>query len=288
LKGKRPVVNRQPPICMTCHGVDPRPNWQSYRTWPGFYASEDDRLDAALNAEEYDELRKFVAGSGSHPRYKHLLGLVDQNRDGGKPGLENGFFGDRRSKHSNGDLTDKLALLNFQRLSRIIRATPDYGRYKYMILGSVSCARTDKRRFMPVAAALPRPSSTTWAKDKSGFDFFTAIGNADRTFFDYVFASRGVPMDYWSMNFEQTQHGLYVTGGFPELEFAEILAGNDPDLLGLSCDELALKSREMLQGMTQAQVFPSLNPPIVAPLPVRQLGIALEDPAIDQSLPLGA
>jgi hypothetical protein len=71
----RIAVRSNPASCVRCHGADPRPLWDTYRSWPGMLAGRDDlvekdtmlaepylalldRIDAAKTAPEPTELDK--------------------------------------------------------------------------------------------------------------------------------------------------------------------------------------------------------------------------------------
>lgn len=51
--------------CTSCHGADPRPNWNDYDSWPGVYGEGDDKPD-------HEKQQRFITGMGQHPRYKWL------------------------------------------------------------------------------------------------------------------------------------------------------------------------------------------------------------------------
>lgn len=80
-----------PGKCLQCHGANPRPNWQPYFIWPGFYGSDDDRLfqfhpagasigrmavlSAGGGADDDRERRgfeKYLRAMPEHPRYRFL------------------------------------------------------------------------------------------------------------------------------------------------------------------------------------------------------------------------
>ena len=133
--GRPKLSEPNPRKCLECHqsaarrGVDPQRTWEPYNTWPGFYGSLDDDTDLFKNGyytqKEYREngdllmLEEFEVESSrfydftvntypNHPRYS-LLSL-DTRDQYGKAGTT-----------LNGDLTNRLAVLNFQRVARLIR-----------------------------------------------------------------------------------------------------------------------------------------------------------------------
>lgn len=55
--------------CGSCHGDDPRPNWDKYSVWPGAYGENDDDL----SRDEKLAYKAFVTMRAVHPRYQHLI-----------------------------------------------------------------------------------------------------------------------------------------------------------------------------------------------------------------------
>lgn len=69
--GQAALASRNSPTCTRCHGTDPRPIWNSYRTWPGFYGVEDDRIESgSLEDISYQKFVSDVAFEA--PRYGML------------------------------------------------------------------------------------------------------------------------------------------------------------------------------------------------------------------------
>lgn len=65
-------VSRNRAVCLACHGQEPRPIFQDYNSWPGFYGSfSQDGLSKA-GSREYVSLQKFLGGAKSSPRYQDL------------------------------------------------------------------------------------------------------------------------------------------------------------------------------------------------------------------------
>jgi hypothetical protein len=60
--------------CASCHGADPRPIFDSYPLWPGFYGSQQDTFPRdRLGAKEYRDYRKFLAGPAKSGVYRGLI-----------------------------------------------------------------------------------------------------------------------------------------------------------------------------------------------------------------------
>jgi hypothetical protein len=60
--------------CASCHGADPRPIFDSYPLWPGFYGSQQDTFPRdRLGAKEYRDYRTFLAGPAKSGVYRGLI-----------------------------------------------------------------------------------------------------------------------------------------------------------------------------------------------------------------------
>jgi hypothetical protein len=127
LSNVSPQMN--PPKCLACHGQDPRPNWDSYPIWPGFYGSEEDRLGSA----EIEAWKAFTAKSGLHPRYRVL-------------NVQNGYF-------PSGELTKfgvELDRLNGHKVATELFAPETWTRlkpYRFAMLAAYHCLNIDQ--FIP-------------------------------------------------------------------------------------------------------------------------------------------
>ncbi|MEO0337014.1 MAG: hypothetical protein AAF202_11495, partial [Pseudomonadota bacterium] len=146
-KGESPSISEaNPPKCMVCHqGLeratnDPRPNWEPYNFWPGFYGSadgflgvtrsrlrnpdirNDDFLVQGIESEQ-ENLKTFLEEvKPTHPRYQFLAEF--------EPRL-------------TVDFTELMARRNFERIYRMM--TLDHpAMYKSLeptILGVLKCGR---------------------------------------------------------------------------------------------------------------------------------------------------
>ena len=85
------ISKANPGVCLRCHGENPRPIWDPYVVWPGFYGADDDGLflygrsksDYApfdgpdLDTPAFHQLRKSYK---SNARYKVLDGILASGR----------------------------------------------------------------------------------------------------------------------------------------------------------------------------------------------------------------
>lgn len=65
-------ISKNPKQCLSCHGTNPRPFFNDYNGWPGFYGSFGTQGVAAVDSSEYEGLRKFLDTDSKSERYKHL------------------------------------------------------------------------------------------------------------------------------------------------------------------------------------------------------------------------
>lgn len=75
--GEVAFSEKNPALCLKCHGPSPRPLWGSYDYnnqqaihWPGLYGSKHD--SPLLNPAERSAYQQFRASQPQHPRFQHL------------------------------------------------------------------------------------------------------------------------------------------------------------------------------------------------------------------------
>lgn len=111
--------DKNPALCLKCHGVNPRPLWSSYeysednslRHWPGFYGSTHDA--PALNPKEKKAFVRFRALARDHPRYRFLM-----LRHGGSQWYPYGPGPFKHQFRPNNRLGNLLGRLNAKRVAR--------------------------------------------------------------------------------------------------------------------------------------------------------------------------
>jgi hypothetical protein len=130
--------------CLSCHTSDPRPNWEHYFTWPGVFMGADDSANTPEDAS-FPSAEKFLQTApalyAKHPRYKNLERLVE--------GYNSTDSGDGRATNKNINMTERVGVLNYRRVARILRQDPYYQNYKYMIALSISCLPGDWEQGTP-------------------------------------------------------------------------------------------------------------------------------------------
>lgn len=144
-EGELPNFSQANPAkCLACHqsprrkNIDPRPNWEPYDMWPGFYSSqgkledletslmndlrlrEEDKILMHEALNEKRDLERFEEEvKETHPLYKHL--------------------GPFRAKRTV-EITDNLGFLNYQRVIRILGETPEFETYRPAFLSALKCS----------------------------------------------------------------------------------------------------------------------------------------------------
>lgn len=73
--GKAVRPQRNPALCLTCHGTNPHPIWNSYNNWPGAYGAFDDFLEG----QELATLEAFLGARRDMARYTALSPLQGSN-----------------------------------------------------------------------------------------------------------------------------------------------------------------------------------------------------------------
>src|SRR5690606_32283357 len=60
-------IEKNPLLCKSCHGMEPKPLWSPFPFWPGVLGE-----GPLLTKEEEERLAAFTRDNEEHPRYKHL------------------------------------------------------------------------------------------------------------------------------------------------------------------------------------------------------------------------
>ncbi len=119
---------KNPKQCLGCHGSDPRPNWEPYPTWPGAYAGNDDELEKD-GMDLNKDLSDFFKKAKGDDRYSKLEGLEESY----KPGI-----GPRTKVQHNIRFSTLVSQMNFQRMARLMEATPDFSFHRYEAMGNLA------------------------------------------------------------------------------------------------------------------------------------------------------
>ncbi len=147
-----PPPEKNPKICLACHGTSPRPNWQVYNMWPGAYGSMS-RLGCdtmKVNSSEWQNYKKYLSQSSRQGRYAFLAQPISTGKcpDGTTDELT---FTNGKTTEPNALLNDVFNKLNFLHLSDIIKNSASYANFKYMIkgLGKAECESVGIEGYFP-------------------------------------------------------------------------------------------------------------------------------------------
>lgn len=260
-----PILSEvNPSRCLKCHQspqrdqIDPRPNWEPYSMWPGFYGAftgqfgstttfSDRRFgpeDEILKHDILNEKKNLDVFESQikpdHPRYKHLGTFQIKNTVNYTEGL---------NKH------------NFKRVLRLIEETPDFDVYKWSIFSALKCSNF----------ALPEPLFKAhlegnellnpkrrknfvykWDRDSEFSEFKPKYpaGSSDLSLdmiLTLLFESRGISTSDWSMDF-RTERGRFAfserfgSPSFSKKTFLNLAVTKWPFLSTMSCKDLEQKS----------------------------------------------
>jgi hypothetical protein len=154
------ISDANPPLCLSCHRNDPRPNWATYPLWPGAFGGEDDsifRKDNSSHATaDFDSYISFVNSAKKTGRYQYLSSAP-------QPELPNTDFGS--SAHS----------LNLKRIARRIKDNPVFAAYRYALMGALTCYYSDG--FGDIQNYIPTAIRSSFTKSISDLDQETALLN---------------------------------------------------------------------------------------------------------------
>ncbi len=132
-KEKEPQVLENPAQCLTCHGGDPKPNWESYSLWPGSYGSLHDRIP--YGSIENTEFKTFIKTYQASPRYQSLVkpfymanGPSEEKQD---------YFMTPGGVGSGSALSILANFLNRDRIAKKIAASPMHLFYRSAITAAL-------------------------------------------------------------------------------------------------------------------------------------------------------
>lgn len=123
-----------PTECLRCHGADPRPIFDSYPVWPGFYGSTQDAF--AIAPDELAHYRAFLAARTG------VYALLEYPAGSEVPPYSVDVVEDATGRLApNMRLGMALTELNRQRIVRKLEASPRYAMYRdKLITGLIGCA----------------------------------------------------------------------------------------------------------------------------------------------------
>jgi cytochrome c553 len=124
-------TTENPKLCMQCHNpggerapIDPRPNWQQYETWNGFYGSKDDSFLISPE-EEKQQYLKFKQEKKDDPCYS-LLPWPGGKMETDLLPYSNEYKSNNQNLRPNNKLTINQCLLVAKRAFRKFKQRPEY------------------------------------------------------------------------------------------------------------------------------------------------------------------
>lgn len=221
-------VEENPKLCLSCHNpggekspvVDPRPNWQQYDQWTGFYGSEDDTFvygnsrTGTGNPVTREEIRQqqanylnFRQNQKDNPCYSSLP--WPENPDPLYPYSNNGRNSDY-TRRPGLKFTEVQCHLAGRRLARKFREKPEYNQIKYALaMSSLGC-----REFKPsqITQVVPEARANNFQRPRAqDIDDAAAPGTHFSAHYEVGRAMGFRNMD-WTMNFNQNESASYNCG----------------------------------------------------------------------------
>lgn len=203
-----------PPLCLSCHQIDPRPIWNQYDQWPGVYGSNDDGI---FEDAEGAGFKSFKAAAAAHPRYSKLIFKPGSEFSPYSKGLagETGF-------RPNLLLTKLLTRFNSNRIARLLEESPLYPKYKNYLAVTLASCPLDSGTSRLVRARLDADLGAR-AKDIPELPKYARVA-----------AVLGLTPHDWDLRLENHVYKFFEGQlQISDLVYAEILsslAANDPEL----------------------------------------------------------
>lgn len=150
--------------CLQCHGQNnPRPIWESYFTWPGFYGSNDDlvfrfeptkptipiaslgRHYVTVNGDpERENLIQFIENvKDTHARYKYLGKYINATYKGVGYNIAHPEFSDARPNLKLLDILNRLAQ---HRLAHVLLQDSKFIPWRYVLTSGLRCGNAFNMR----------------------------------------------------------------------------------------------------------------------------------------------
>ncbi len=118
--------------CTSCHGIDPRPNWDGYSTWHGAYGENDDQDDGT------GHIQTFLEKAPRHPRYKFLSAQKSASTTSFLKGLYDDY-----SSRPNLRLSDFIGRMNAYRTARIVETKLTHWQALGFAISALQCEMAD-------------------------------------------------------------------------------------------------------------------------------------------------
>ncbi|HEX4922795.1 MAG TPA: hypothetical protein VFV50_01875, partial [Bdellovibrionales bacterium] len=185
---------KNPGKCLACHNRQhPRPNWDTWFIWPGFFESEQGTL-FPLEKKGMESFKR----NAKLPRYRHLLPLADSPHDGMSWGRHSTNL---RIKPIKMDVV--VQDLNSEAIVRQIASSEKAKPYKYAILGALSCQNAVDDFLPPkMVASQPRTFDAV-LKETVEYDYLELQERIKR----HMQNLPGAPQGNYAQDFLENQYG---------------------------------------------------------------------------------
>ena len=231
--------------CIRCHGTDPRPIFDSYPLWPGFYGSlEDGFLRGSPEATLYE---RFLKTKKDQSPFRYLKFGSESKMTPYEDGTAKAPEMDPLRFRPNERLGIALTDLNWRRIARQLERSPSYGKYARPLAGGLADCWS-----IPIEGYADPIQNLLAVEDKyrlsrmepfvgkitdQKFRMQELNENLPENLAKVVYASRlfGVSREEWSMSLEKRSLGFF-----------------DGLLTGRVRDSLPYIAQDFLSGMLEA------------------------------------
>ena len=176
--GAPPVISEKNPskfACLSCHGDQPRPNWNQYPMWPGVFGSDDPEnnrvYESPINGKvvyialERSFVERYLKNKNSD-RYQYL----------GDPLSDTSYTVRSNVNYFNPETNAiefnfKISGYNFEKIARQIKNDQALRPFRYALLANTSCVGPSNSKFKSALDFLPKnftskKSLTQYAKER--------------------------------------------------------------------------------------------------------------------------
>lgn len=268
-----------PAKCLECHqsaqrtNVDPRPNWEPYNAWLGFYGSIDDSttfMKSGFIKERVrdDEKALIVQELNLEDRWYEEFWQDSQPKNERYQLLNPVARVQQTESTINGELTNRLAALNHRRVARLMTEQKDVFNFiKWTLWSNSQCNGNfyvADNVYQWLKQNTPRPEFTDGEFRKPALAAPQPLAPALRYSHavNLLFEPFFINTEDWSMDFKtQGRFAAFERFGLtndPRLIITKALERyffNEQDFRGLSCEELKAKSLENFGSLDKVKAF---------------------------------
>ena len=146
--GKVIFSEKNPQRCLRCHSANPHPLWDAPPLWPGSYGEV---YHEKLSNTETDGLYAWLRLQPGHARYQYLKNTALYQDDATfYPSRHNVYVG-VEIEAPNAQLSRLLTTLNNEKIMQQVINNPNFGRFQYALLASLSSNCSALPNYFPPA-----------------------------------------------------------------------------------------------------------------------------------------